>query len=187
MPPPVTLRRYTNLAATIHILRHRCLTLLSPDTWDDKNDAYFMSEYKRQTGAQSVLALCFTQADETYHHWHIFSHGSDGVCVEFDKKALIAAVKRTRGLRHGAVDYATIEDAKDAGIDPNDLPFLKRYPYRDEHEFRLVHVNREEADAFEAIPVPLDCIERITLSPGWPSRWPTLSRRRCAVSAAAAR
>ena len=41
-----TLRRYTNLASALHILQNRCLTLLSPETWDDRNDAYFMSEYK---------------------------------------------------------------------------------------------------------------------------------------------
>lgn len=165
MPPPITLRRYTNLAATIHILRHRCLTLLNPETWDDKNDAFFVCEYQRRTGAQSVLALCFTQADETYHHWRIFSHGTDGICIEFDKKALIAIAKRTPGLRHGAVDYSTIEDARDTGIDMHDLPFLKRYPFRDEHEFRLLHVDKVVAQDYFAVPVTLDSIERITLSP----------------------
>jgi hypothetical protein len=42
-----TFRRYTNLASALHILRDGCITLLSPETWDDRNDAYFMAEYKR--------------------------------------------------------------------------------------------------------------------------------------------
>jgi hypothetical protein len=45
-----TLHRFTNLAAAIHMLRTRTITLLDPNTWDDKNDAYFMAEYKRQKG-----------------------------------------------------------------------------------------------------------------------------------------
>ncbi len=40
------LLRYTNLAAAIHLLRNRCLTLLNPATWTDRNDAFFLAEYK---------------------------------------------------------------------------------------------------------------------------------------------
>ena len=54
----ITLRRYTNLAATLHLLQRKCLTLLSPSTWDDRNDAFFMTEFQRQKNARSVLALC---------------------------------------------------------------------------------------------------------------------------------
>jgi hypothetical protein len=55
-----TFRRYTNPAATIHLLRQKKITLLNPATWDDKNDAYFMAEYKRLKSAQngSGLVLC---------------------------------------------------------------------------------------------------------------------------------
>jgi hypothetical protein len=81
----ITLRRYTNLAATIHILKSRHISLLSPAFWDDRNDAFFMRRYKERKSAKSVLALCFAEASETYHHWRVFSHGSDGTCIEFDK------------------------------------------------------------------------------------------------------
>jgi hypothetical protein len=70
-----TYRRYTNLASALHILRNKCLTLLSPATWDDRNDAFFMAEYKRLKEAKTVLAICFAVREETYHHWQIFSHG----------------------------------------------------------------------------------------------------------------
>jgi hypothetical protein len=86
--------RYTNLAATLHMLRTRNITLLNPATWDDTNDSYFMSEYKRLKNAKSVLALCFAESEESYHHWRIFSSGGDGVRIEFDKPALLGALNR---------------------------------------------------------------------------------------------
>jgi len=160
-----TLRRYTNLAATLHVLQNKCLTLLSPETWDDRNDAFFMSEYKRKTGAQSVLALCFAEAPETYHHWHVFSHGSDGVCLEFKKAKLEAQLTHGDGIEFRAVTYKTIKDAKSEGISTADLPFVKRYGYQDEKEFRALYVDRDEAKEFERVPISLSCIDRVTLSP----------------------
>lgn len=87
----VQFRRYTNLASTIHLLQHRAITLLNPATWDDKSDTYYMAEYKRLKQAQTVLALCFAESRETYHHWRIFSYGTDGICLEFDKQELLTA------------------------------------------------------------------------------------------------
>jgi hypothetical protein len=60
-------RCYTNLAAIIHLLQNKWITALDPTTWDDKNDSYFMAEYKRLSGAQTLLALCFAEQAETYH------------------------------------------------------------------------------------------------------------------------
>ena len=97
-----SLYRYTNLAATIYMLRTRNITLLNPATWDDTNDFYFMSEYKRLKDAKSVLALCFAESEESYHHWRIFSSGSDGVRIEFDKPALLGALKSDSQRQGGA-------------------------------------------------------------------------------------
>jgi hypothetical protein len=36
----------------------KCITLLNPARWDDKNDAYFMAEYKRTVVAGGVAASC---------------------------------------------------------------------------------------------------------------------------------
>src|SRR3954469_16827194 len=106
------LHRYTNLAATIHLLQTRQITLLNPATWDDRNDAYFMAEYKRHKNAETVLALCFTSQNETYHHWRGFCHGSDGVRIEFDREPLVAAFKRKRDVRSGPMNYRTIKDVR---------------------------------------------------------------------------
>jgi len=115
------LHRYTNLAATIHLLQTRQITLLNPATWDDRNDAYFMAEYKRHKKAETVLALCFTAQNETYHHWRVFSHGTDGVRLEFDREPLVAAFKsqpdvgvrcRVRHAKRMAVKQTRLEAIK---------------------------------------------------------------------------
>ena len=41
-------RRYTSISAVIDILAREELPLLDPQTWDDRNDRYFMSLYKEQ-------------------------------------------------------------------------------------------------------------------------------------------
>jgi hypothetical protein len=165
----VSLRRYTNLAATLDVLPKRRLTLLSPSTWDDRNDAFFMSAFKARTNAQSVLALCFAEAFETYHHWRVFSHGSDGVCIELDKGALTASLAEDRRIRYGTVTYRKIDDVTVNGVETEDLPFVKRYPYKDEKEFRIVYVDMDEIKEFAYVPIiSLHSITRITLSPWMP-------------------
>lgn len=162
----VSFRRYTNLAAAIHLLRTRRITLLDPSKWDDRNDAFFMSEYKRLTNAMSVLALCFAESRETYHHWRVFSHGSDGVCIEFDKEQILRTVEREQAVRHGPMNYTLLKFAKKmADVDVDDLPFLKRSPYGDEAEYRIVYVDRAVKKTFHDIPIELSHVKRITLSP----------------------
>ncbi len=75
------LRRYTDLPALIYLLNERKITLLDPKSWDDQNDAYFLALYKEKKNLRSVLALCFSQAPETYHHWRVFASGSSGACT----------------------------------------------------------------------------------------------------------
>lgn len=165
---PPRLRRYTNLAATIHILRTRALTLLSPALWDDRNDAFYLARYKEQTRSSCVLALCFAEAPETYHHWSVFSSGSDGVCLEFDKGELLAALKQSEGIQAAKVRYSEIDTITKKPIRDSQLPFLKRYPYRDEKEFRLIfHSSAIEAE-FHNLEFPIASLARVTLSPWMP-------------------
>ena len=39
-------RRYTSLSILLDILKKKRLTLLDPQNWDDKNDAFYMELYK---------------------------------------------------------------------------------------------------------------------------------------------
>jgi len=164
MSEPI-LRRYTNLASALHVIQNRCLTLLSPTTWDDRNDAFYMGEYKRRKEAKSVLALCFANAPETYHHWRVFSHGSDGACIEFDRIRLKDALPNDERIRAGSVNYKTISQAKSAHLGVDDLPFVKRFAFKDESEFRVLYTGMNEVEESKQIQIPLSCISRITLSP----------------------
>jgi hypothetical protein len=165
-----TFRRYTNLAAVVHLLQSRAITLLNPATWDDKNDAYYMAEYKRLKQAKTVLALCFAETAETYHHWRVFSHGADGVCIEFNRDRLLTVWSRDESVRTRAVAYKEIQQIRgQAALALEDLPFIKRFPYRDEKEFRVIFVSQDEALEYKDYPIELSWIRRITLSP-WMSK-----------------
>jgi hypothetical protein len=160
-----SLRRYTDLASAIYLLRRKCLTLLNPTNWIDRNDAYYLAQYKERIGARSILALCFAEAPETFHHWSVFSSRSNGVCIEFDKVRLLKAVDSEPSIRHRSMDYREIKKVQATPIKEEDLPFVKRYPFQDEREFRLLHISKEvEVDKYQ-IPIPLASITRITLSP----------------------
>jgi len=163
------LRRYTNLASFIHMAKTNSITLLNPATWDDRNDAYFMAEYKRLLAAETVLALCFTSRAETYHHWHVFSHGSDGVCIEFVREKLLWTFEDEANIRKGRVNYRKMLDMTSRkSIDAEELAFLKRHPYLDEGEYRIVYVDREQAMPSKSFDIDKDCIHRVVLSPWMP-------------------
>ena len=163
------LRRYTNIPALIYLLRERKITLLDPASWDDKNDSYFLSLYREKRDLTSVLALCFTPANETYHHWRVFADGSSGACISFDQAKLLKAVKKQVGVTAKAVQYLTLADIRDMKVKTRALPFLKRSAYGDEREFRIIYQSSTRKDGSLDVAIPLACIERITLSPWIPT------------------
>jgi hypothetical protein len=142
---------------------------MDPRLWDDTNDSHFLALYRERNRFKSVLALCFTQTSETYHQWKVFAHGPSGVCICFRRRPLLSAIRNTSGLRAGAVRYLKVKELGSAKLKGADLPFLKRYPFEHEKEFRLIYESLEEQTTLD-IPIPLSCIERITLSPWLPKR-----------------
>lgn len=162
------LRRYTNLPAVIRMLSTRCITFLSPARWDDRNDSYFMQLYKDAQKLKTLLAICFSQETETYHHWRVFADGPSGVCVAFRKQQLIEIVSQQRGVTTGEVEYVRINELDDNFRTVLALPFLKRAPFEPENEFRFVYGSkREERDALD-VEIDLSTIDRIYLSPWMP-------------------
>src|ERR1017187_10534860 len=159
------LRRYTDLPSLIYLLNGRCITLLDPQSWDDQNDSYFLRLYKEQRQLASVLALCFTRSTETYRHWRVFAGGSSGVCISFHRDELLTAVKRQSCVRARPVRYLKLNEIRDDPPAVRDLPFLKRYPFEKENEFRLLYESQKEDHDNLDIPISLSCIDRITLSP----------------------
>lgn len=162
---PQYLRRYTDLPSLIYMLSNRTITLLDPQTWDDTNDSYYLAQYREKKKLGSVLALCFTQASETYHHWRVFANGSSGVCIRFHRSDLLRAVKKQSNLRTGTTTYLTIAGNKDREIETEDLPFIKRFAFQDEQEFRLVFESYKKNLRALDIPIHLACVSKITLSP----------------------
>ena len=157
------LRRYTDLPSAINIIRHKAITLLPPTTWDDRNDRHMMEAYKRSAKLKTVLALCFAECAETYHHWKVFTAGASGVCIEFHRDRFIAALPPT--VKYSSVDYKTVKELKPEQIKVKDLPFVKRVGFSDEQEFRVVYTSQKTDLSTKDIPVPLGAIKRIVLNP----------------------
>jgi hypothetical protein len=159
------LRRYTSISATIHLLRTQKITLLNPRRWDDKNDTYSIEKYRDTKGLSAILAVCFARAPETYHHWRVFTQGQEGACIAFNEAKLKDALKPVQNLRWGDVKYKQISQIEVQTPKWSELPFIKRYPYRDEREVRVIFESTELDLDFLDFEIGLDCIEAITINP----------------------
>jgi hypothetical protein len=159
------LRRYTDLTALMYLLHQRKITLLDPASWDDKNDSYYLTQYKEKRKLKSVLALCLMQSDERYHHWSVFAPGPGGVCIKFNREELLAAVRKHAHIHMHAVTYMRLSEIRKKTLKVAELPFLKRHAYELEDEFRIIYTSRTEKLSTLDIPISLSCMERITLSP----------------------
>jgi len=159
------LRRYMDLPALVYMLKERKITLLDPRSWDDSNDSYYMGLYKQRKKLKSLLAACFTETAETYHHWRVFAGGTSGVCVRFLRRRILKNLSSHSHLRGGAVKYLAISDLRKRKLSIQELPFRKRQAFEDECEYRIIFESHKNKKATLDISVPLTCIDRVTLSP----------------------
>lgn len=163
------IRRYSDLPTLIYLLSNRTITLRDPQSWDDSNDFHFISVYKEKKELKSVLALCFTQAAETYHHWRAFAGNSSGICIEFKRAELLNSLEKKKKHKKGIVirkvEYLTLPQIREKKLNIDDLPFIKRWGFKDEKEFRIIYESKTEELAALDIPIPLFCISKIFLSP----------------------
>jgi hypothetical protein len=159
------LRRYTDLSALVYLLREQKITLLDPSSWDDTNDSRFLALYRERKKLKSVLALCFTQSRETYHHWRIFAGGCGGVCIQFNRQKLMKATDGYADLRSGDVHYLTLSQCGRKQLKIEELPFLKRRAFQPEDEFRLIYESKIKKLPSFNVDIPLTSIELIILSP----------------------
>lgn len=142
--------------------------LLDPSSWDDTNDSHYLGEYKRLNGLGTVLALCLSAAPETYHQWRVFAGHPAGVCVRFNRGDLLKSLRGLTGITISKVQYLTVPKARSKKLNIEDLPFVKRSPYVDEREMRILFESASMVRSEHDIPIPLTCISRITLSPWLP-------------------
>ena len=162
------LLRYTNLPVLIDILSKQELTLLNPISWDDRNDSYYLEVYKKKKDLKTLAALCFTTKSETYHHWSVFSGGSAGICIQFNKEKLLMSLESDNDIKSDYVSYKMIENLKSNPPSLEELPFLKRYAYKDEKEYRIIYTNKNNEMETKSIGIDISCIEKIILSPWIP-------------------
>jgi len=174
--PSQVLRRYTDIPALLYLLHSQSITLLDPSSWDDTNDSYFLLKYREKKNLKSVLALCLTETDETYHHWRVFAGNASGACVVFDKPALISALSKVDGVVTGHVNYQRVRDMRqrEMPLSADELRFLKRAGFMPEAEFRILYTSVSEHRQFLDIPIPVTSIVEIRLSP-----WLNTRLRRC--------
>lgn len=166
--PRPKLNRFTSLPVALDMLSKRKITLLSPESWEDNNDAFYLERYREEMRFRSVLAICFSMCSETFHHWRIFSHGSSGVCLEFDKAKLLDSLTGLTGFKSGPVNYRYIHSLRSNRPDIEDWPFLKRKPFEAESEFRIIYETKKDAIRSIDVDIDLSSIRKITLSPWIP-------------------
>ncbi len=162
------LKRYTELPYVLQMLQTGKLTLVNPSSWDDKNDSYYIQKYKEKKSLGSVLALCLTEAPQTYHHWKVFTHGASGACVYFDKERFVAWLEEETDVVGRKVQYKTLQQIENTPPKVDQLPFLKRKAYEHEGEFRLLHRSVVKSVPTRSFDMPLNVIDHILLNPWLP-------------------
>jgi hypothetical protein len=163
----ISLRRYTTLPFLLDILNKKCLTLLDPKNWEDKNDSYYIELYKENLGLKSVLVLCFAESVERYHHWKIYSGSLNGVCIEFRKDKLLECLN-VSGIRTDYVQYKTYDEVRKEPLAIYQFPFMKRYAFEDEREFRIIYEDRIHEFASKDFKISVNSINRIIFNPWMP-------------------
>jgi hypothetical protein len=147
------------------MLREKRLPLLDPRRWDDKNDARYLEIYKKKKNLKSVLAICIADAPETYQHWKIYAGNTSGVCIEFQKGELINSANTRGDIRHDYVEYVLLDELHHNLPSEDDLPFIKRFAYQDEREYRFVYTSDKEEKEIEYISIVPTDIKQIIINP----------------------
>jgi hypothetical protein len=152
------LRRYVTLDVGLAYLETNEIPFRSYIGWDDRSEESALKAYEHARGLneKSLGVVCFTQAVETHHHWSIYA--KEGLCFVLKTEAITEQIK-AKNLIGRAVDYIRIDQLSNYS-EPDSWPFLKRLPFQDEREFRVI----SEHDDI-ALDLTSDMIDRIYISP----------------------
>lgn len=159
-------RRYTDLASLLDLLRRKAVTLLPPSTWDDRNDRLMMQTYAECKRLPTLRALCLTSRGETYHHWKVFTDRSNGVCINFERNGFTRAMENSK-VKFKKVRYLKLHEL-DTKHPITQLPFLKRFGYGDEGEYRAIYESLTPEEGPKLVDINLDIIASISLNPWMP-------------------
>jgi hypothetical protein len=164
--------RYSSIAYVIDSLARREITLLNPSSWADKNDSLYISLYKQYREVGNVFASCYTLSKETFQHWYIFGGSSAGAFIEYDRTKLEACFETLKvaghKLRYTEVEYLTLEKVEKAQATLERFPFLKRWGFESEQEYRVIVESDDKNLISYPIKIPIGVINRIVINPWLP-------------------
>lgn len=161
------LKKYTKIEFLPEILDKKQLHLGDPTSWDDKNDSAAIRLYADRLNGFEIRATCLTQARDRFHFWHIFGERESGVCLWFDKKALLRDIDQDASLIGQPVLYPNSENLQKTKL--KDVAFTKRQQYRDEREFRVLRFQKPRGVALDKFKFSASSLERIYFNP-WLSK-----------------
>jgi len=160
----ITISRYMCLDNFKDMMLHNRLALINPDLWSDKNDIIAISQYKQVKRIPHLMAACFTEASETSHHWSVYGK-NDGVRVIFNKKTLLNLFNSKIGYTSNKIEYVLMSRFENKVKEIEHLPFIKRYAYRDEKEFRVIWQGNRIIGDIKYVKLPSNVIEKIIFGP----------------------
>ncbi|KYC49845.1 MAG: hypothetical protein AMQ22_01560 [Candidatus Methanofastidiosum methylothiophilum] len=152
------LRRFILLPTLLDILETNVITFSNPIYWEDKNDSEILQSYKRKKHLKTLFALCFTKDTETIYQWKAFSDNASGCYIKVSLDKLISIIGKTKNIRHGEVKYIQIAELKKKLSKIDQIPFSKRYPYRNEAEYRFIYESTNSEKSFSLNLLPEDII-----------------------------
>ncbi len=156
------LKRYTSIGQLHSIIENHKIYFSDPIYWEDLNDSELIEEYRKKKNISKVYVLCFSSGDETIHLWKSYANGNDGCCINFNVQYIINLLNRHQ-IVHKKVEYMEIDKAKHHIFEIDDIPFMKRYPYRIEEEYRAIFL-ANDSKGFSIEIDPLECITSIVVS-----------------------
>jgi hypothetical protein len=160
------LNRFTKSTYALQMLKDEEILLPRPDNWIDKNDVIPLQYYRIAKQKMDLFALCFTHQRETAYHWYINNDLNSTCCIEFYKDKFEEIIngnnkKASRGkFLFNTINYKMISKIKKLNI--NDIPFIKRKPYENEAEYRVIWIGSEN-NPFKKIKITPNCIRKITV------------------------
>lgn len=161
---PIFLRRYLSLSRAKDILRACQLSFSDPENWDDENDKHYMQKYRESRMLNYLGAICFAEGPETVQHWKMYAGNVDGVMIQFKRDKFLNSISSKSSTIHGPIEYVEIKDIRTV-ITRETLPFLKRIPYKDEAEYRILHTAVIDQKRSPSVSIEIDWIDRVVFNP----------------------
>lgn len=138
---PETLYRYVDSLTAVQILQEKKLYFSNPMLWEDKNDSHSVLKYKEYKKLDYIGVLCFTTSNERHHYWSTYVHKEDCIRLKFKLGNLELTEKK---FIKGHVKYKCINCPDITNANKEELIFLKRRPFIDEGEYRIISSNKNE-------------------------------------------